>query len=78
MFGNALEACQKTENNGEKGHEDGEQNWWENTTNDALDRGRKSTNPVKPTGGCAQPWDVGQTTDEYNRNCPEDDLTKWR
>ena len=36
-FRNALEACQETEDDGEKGHEDREQNGWEDTTNDTRD-----------------------------------------
>jgi len=40
MLGNALEACQETEDDGKERHEDGKQNGREDTTNDASDDGR--------------------------------------
>jgi len=73
-FGNALEARQETENDGEKGHEDREQNWGKDTTNDTRDDGRETAKPTKPTVGRAQLWDIGQSPDECNWDCPEDDL----
>ena len=75
MFGNALEACQETEDNGEKCHEDREQNRREDTTDNTRDDGGEIAKPIEPTIGRAQLWDVGQTTDECNWECPEDDLT---
>jgi len=75
-FGNALEACQETEDDGEEGHENREQNGGEDTANDARDNGRETAKPAKPAVGRAQFWDVGQSTDERNWECPEDDL-QW-
>jgi len=74
MLWNALEACQETEDDGEECHEDGEQNRREDTTNDASDDGRQTAKPTKPTVCCTQLWNVRQTTDECNWECPEDDL----
>lgn len=74
MFGNALEACQETEDDGEKCHEDSEQNRREDTTDDASDDSRETTEPIKPAVGRAQLWDVGQTADECNWESPEDNL----
>lgn len=78
MFRNALEACQETKDDGEKSHEDSEQNRREDTTNDTSDDGRKTAKPTKPAVGCAQLRDVGQTTDERNWECPEDNLEEGR
>ena len=74
MLGDSLEACQETEDDGEKGHEDSEQNRREDTTDDTRNDGRETANPIKPAIGRAQLWDVGQGTDECNWECPEDDL----
>ena len=74
MLGDALEACQETEDDGENCHEDGEQNGREDTTDDANDDGRETANPMKPTVGHTQLLDVRQTTDECNWECPEDNL----
>ena len=76
MFGDAFEARQKTEDDGEKGHEDGEQNRRENTTDDARNNIREITEPAKPTIGLTQLWNVRQCTNERNWECPEDDLKK--
>ena len=75
MLGNTLEACQETEDDGEKRHEDREQNRREDAANNTRDGGREIAKPTKPLVGRAQLWDVGQNTDERNWECPEDDLT---
>lgn len=76
MLWNALEASQETEDDGEKGHKDSEQNRRKDTTDDTLDDGGKCANPTKPTVGRAQLWDVGQSADECDWECPEDDLAR--
>jgi len=74
MLGNTLEACKETEDDGEECHEDSEQNGREDTANDTCDDGRETAKPTEPTVGCAQLWYVRQSTDECNRECPEDNL----
>ena len=74
MLGNSLEACQETEDDGEKCHEDSKQNGGEDTTDDSNDGRGEITKPTEPAVGRAQLFDVRQTADERNRDRPEDNL----